>query len=225
MTTAPRPRPSAALQAILVVLAYSLLFIWLFAQSIITHRYLSESDLYEYYLPIFLAPITTWSSFEFSGLPAFADPGDFSLYPPHFFFARIVGSWTGFIISAFVMAASFTYAYVYRITRSRTAAAFAGLAYGMSEAMVERLPHLGTMHCFAWLPLILLAIEELRGPHTRAWIAIGGAGVAAAFLAGHPQPAVYTVYVTAVYALVAAIAGRAALRYYVSVAAMYVVGG
>ncbi len=225
MITVPRSRYPAALHAFVVVFAFGIVFTWLFAQPIITHQYPSESDLYEYYLPIFLAPITTWSSFEFSGLPAFADPGDFSSYPPHFFFARVVGSWTGFIISAFVLAAAFTYAYVYRITRSRTAAAFAGLAYGMSEAMVERLPHLGTMHCFAWLPLILLAIEGLRGDHRRRWIAIGGFGVAAAFLSGHPQPAVYTVYFTALYALVGAIAERADRRYYLSVAAMYFAGG
>ena len=225
MSTPPRPRHPAAVHAFLVVSAFAIVFTWLFARPIITHRYLSESDLYEYYLPIFLAPITTWSSFEFSGLPAFADPGDFTSYLPHFFFARIVGSWTGFIVSAFVLAASFTYAYVYRITRSRTAAAFAGLAYGMSEAMVERLPHLGTMHCFAWLPLILLAIEGIRGDHRRRWIAVGGIAVAAAFLSGHPQPAIYTVYFTALYALVGGIAERVDRRYYLSVAAMFFVGG
>jgi hypothetical protein len=225
MNTAPRYAYRAALHASAVVFAYTVIFTWLFARPIVTHAYLSESDLYEYYLPIFLAPITTWSSFEFSGLPAFADPGDFTSYAPHFFFARIVGSWTGFIVSAFVLAAAFTYAYVYRITGSRTAAAFAGLAYGMSEAMVERLAHLGTTHCFAWLPLILLAIEGLRGEHRRRWIAIGGIAVAAAFLSGHPQPAIYTVYFTALYALVGAIAEHATRRYYLSVAAMYVVGG
>jgi hypothetical protein len=225
MNTAPRSRHSAALHALSVVSAFAIVFTWLFAEPIITHRYLSDSDLYEYYLPIFLAPITTWSSFEFSGLPAFADPGDFTSYPPHFFFARIVGSWTGLIVSGFVLAAVFTYAYVYRLTRSRTAAAFAGLAYGMSEAMVERVAHLGTMHCFAWLPLILLAIEGVRGEHRRRWIAIGGMGVAAAFLSGHPQPAIYNVYVTALYALVGAIAERADRRYYTSVAAIYFVGG
>src|SRR5258706_3560480 len=188
MPTAPRPRFHAALHAFLVVAAYGALFTWLFSKSIVTHGYLAESDLYEYYLPIFLAPITGWSSYEFSGLPAFADPGDFSLYPPHFLFGRVVHSWTGFIVCAFVMAGVFTYAYVYRITRSRTAAAFAGLAYAMSEAMVERVPHLGTLHCFAWLPLILLAIEELRGEHRRTWIAIGGVAVVARVLLRAPPP-------------------------------------
>lgn len=225
MPTAPRPRFHAALHAFLVVVAYGVFFTWLFSKPIVTAGYLSESDLYEYYLPIFLAPITTWSSYEFSGLPAFADPGDFSLYPPHFLFARVLHSWTGFIVSAFVMAGVFTYAYVYRVTRSRTAAAFAGFAYAMSEAMVERVPHLGTLHCFAWLPLILLAIEELRGERRRTWIAIGGCAVACAFLSGHPQPAIYTVYLSGLYAVVGARAERAPLGVYLSLAAMFLCGG
>src|SRR5882672_8412310 len=114
MLTSLRLRSAAALHAFAVAAAYGLVFTWLFAYPIVSHRYLTESDLYEYYLPIFLAPITTWSVFEFSGLPAFADPGDFTLYPTHFLFARVLHSWTGFIISAFVLAAVFTYAYVYR---------------------------------------------------------------------------------------------------------------
>jgi len=223
MNTPPRPRYRAALHACVVVAAYTILFTWLFSGAIRTHGYLAESDLYEYYLPIFLAPITTWSSFEFSGLPAFADPGDFTSYPPHFVFARIIGSWTGFVISAFVMASAFTYAYVYRVTRSRTAAAFAGLAYGMSEALVERIPHLGTLHCFAWLPLILLGIEELHGEHRRMGLAIGAFGLACAFLSGHPQPAVYTFYVAGLYALVSGLVRRSDLRYYGSTAAMFTI--
>jgi hypothetical protein len=226
MTIAPRPRSSAAVHALVVLAGYTLLFTWLFAQPILTHRYLSESDLFDYFLPIFLSPITTWSSYEFAGLPAFADPGDSVWYPPHFFFARLVGSWNGFVISAFVLAACFTYAYVYQLTRSRAAAAFAGLAYGMSESLVERLPHLGILHCAAWLPLILLALERLGEAGARRWIAIGGIAVACAFLAGHPQPFVYTMYLTLAYALVRGLKEKPPPRtYYASVAAMYGLGG
>src|SRR5258705_3024676 len=225
MHTATRPVRSAALHAFIVLSAFTLVFTWLFAEPIVHHRYMTESDLYEYYLPIFLAPITTWSSFEFSGLPAFADPGDFVWYPLHFLFARIIGSWTGLVVSAFVLAASFTYAYVYRMTGSKTAAAFAGLAYGLSEALVERVPHLATLHSFVWLPLIALAIENLGGDRRRTWIAVGGIGVACAFLAGHPPPAIYTVYFTLFYAVVKfAVTGRDR-RFAFAVFWMYVVGG
>src|SRR5712691_7781485 len=104
MSIEPPSRARAAVHALVVVACYSLLFAWLFSGALLRDSYLAESDLYEYYLPIFLAPITTWSSFEFSGLPAFADPGDFTTYPPHYLFARVIGSWTAFVISAFVLA-------------------------------------------------------------------------------------------------------------------------
>ena len=105
--------------ALTVTGAYTLLFTWRFARPLLDGTLLAESDLYEYYLPVFLAPITTWSSYEFAGLPAFADPGDSVWYPPHFLFARVTGSWTGLTISAHVLASSFMFASVYKITRSR----------------------------------------------------------------------------------------------------------
>lgn len=218
-------RAAPIVHACVVVVAYTAIIGWLFAFASVTDSLLSESDLFEYYLPIFLAPITVWSPFEFSGLPAFADPGDFGLYPLHFIFARLVGSWTGFIASAFVLAACFTYAYVYRVTRSWAAAAFAGLAYALSEAMIERMPHLGTLHAFVWLPLVLLSIEGLRGAHPRRWIAIGGLAVGCCILSGHPQPAVYTSYAALAYALVGGWAEAQPRRYYLSVLGIFVLGG
>ncbi len=199
-----------------------LFFAAVFARPLFARVYLAESDLYEYYLPLFLAPPATWSSFEFSGLPAFADPGDFTAYPLHFLFAHVFGSWTGLIISAHVLAASFTYAYVYHHTRSRTAAAISGLAYGFSEAMIERTPHLGTLHAFAWLPLIALSIDKLRGAHPRRWIAIGAFALANNFLAGHPQAFVYTTYCAAAYAVGGGVAERAGRGYAARVAGLFV---
>lgn len=223
-TTARGLRP-AAMHALAVVAGFSVVFGWLFARAPLTGTYLSESDLYEYYLPIFLAPITTWSAFEFGGLPAFADPGDFTVYPPHVLFARLIGSWTGLAVSAFVLASSFTYAYVYGVTRSRAAAAYAGLAYGLSEALVERLPHAGTLHAAAWLPLIVLSIERLQGARPRRWLAIGAVGAACAFLAGHPQPAIYIYYCCGVYALVFGRVSAAPRVYYARVAGLFALGG
>ena len=207
-----------------VVLGYGVFFGWLFSGALLGGEYLVESDLYEYYLPIFLAPITTWSSYEFAGLPAFADPGDFSPYPLHALF-RLVGSWAGLAVSAYVLAACFTYAYVYRLTRSPAAAAFAGLAYGLSENMIERIAHLSTLHAWAWMPIILVAIEGLQGAARRKWIGAGAIAVACCFLAGHPQPAIYTYYAALAYGLAAGVARRAPRVYYLSLAGMFALGG
>ena len=210
---------------LIVLGSYTAFFSRIWAEALSGGYILAESDLFEYYLPVFLAPITTWSHYEFSGLPAFADPGDFTQYPLHFVFARIVGSWPWLAVSAYVLAASFTYAYVYRLTRSKSAAAFAGLAYGLSESMVERLPHLGTLHAFAWLPLILLALEGLRGEFRRRWVAVGALGVACCILAGHPQPAVYTSYLTLLYAIVGWKRDGLGRPYLIATLSMFALGG
>jgi hypothetical protein len=220
-----RARLRAWRHAAIVAGAYTVVFGWMYLRPALDGTFLAESDLYEYYLPIFLAPITRWSHFEFGGLPAFADPGDFTAYPPHFLFARLVGSWTALSVSAFVMGACFTYAYVYRLTRSVSGAAFAGLAYGVSEAMMERLPHPGTLHAFAWLPLLLLALESVGGHTWRRWVAIGALAAACCFLAGHPQPAIYVYYCAALYALVGGWAERRGRAYFLRVAGLFVLGG
>jgi hypothetical protein len=210
--------------AFLVVAAFSALFGWLYARPVIEGSFLAESDLYENFLPSFLAPITIWSSYEFGGMPAFADPQDTAFYPIHFFFARIVGSWTAFVVSAFVMASCFMYAYVYSLTRSRVAAAFAGLAFGLSEAMMERLAHMTTLHATAWLPLMLLAIDRLRGSRPTRWMAIGAFAIGSCILGGHPQIVLYIMYACGLYALAGGIVERTGWAYYARLAAALALG-
>ena len=215
---------SPARHALLVVTAFSALFGWLYARPVIEGSFLTESDLYEYFLPVFLSPSTIWSSYEFGGMPAFADPQDTVFYPIHFLFARLVGSWTAFVVSAFVMASSFMYAYVYSLTHSRVAAAFAGLTFGLSEAMLERLAHMTTLHAIAWLPLILLAIDRLRGPRPTRWVAIGAVAIGCCILGGHPQIVLYFMYACGLYALVGGIVERTGWTYYARLAAALALG-
>ena len=186
----------------LVVVSLTALFVWLFARFFLRPLYLAESDLYENGLPIFLSPIWKWSSFEFIGLPVLADPANFNFYLPNVLFGEIVRSWTAVVMSGPLLAACFTYAYVFSVTRSRTAAVFSALAYGLSEEMLERLRHINHVHVIAWLPLIVLALDRLRGPHTLRWVAVGAFAVGSCILAGHPQPALYVMYCAGLYALV-----------------------
>ena len=157
-------------------------------------------------------------------MPAFADPQDTAFYPIHFIFARIVGSWTGFAIAAFVLASCFMYAYVYSLTRLRPAAAFAGLIFGLSETMMERFAHMTVLHAIAWLPLMLLAIDRLRGQRPNRWIAIGAFAIGCCILGGHPQVVLYLMYTCGLYALAGGIVERAGWIYYARIAAALALG-
>jgi len=187
------------------LLAFVALFFWLFARFFLRPLYLAESDLYENGLPIFLSPIWKWSSFEFAGLPVLADPANFDFYLPNVIFGGLLRSWTAVVMSGPLLATVFTYAYMFTTTRSRTAAAYSALAYGLSEEMLERLRHINHVHAIAWLPLIVLSLDRVRGEHPRRWIAIGSLAVGSCILAGHPQPAMYVMYCAGLYAVVGSV--------------------
>ena len=210
--------------ALIVISAFALLFIWLFGRPIVERAYLVESDLFDSFLPRFLATFSPWSSFEYAGYLYAASSDDFPFYPLHVIFRHLIGSWNGFIISAYVIAAAGTYAYVYSLTKSRLASACAGLAYALSEAMMERIAHINIVHASAWVPVIMLAVDRLRGTHQARWIAVGAFAAGSAFLIGHPQAPLYACTVAALYALVGGIAERARPRYYLAVAALFVLG-
>jgi len=217
-------RRASAWPHILILLAFGALFAWLFARFFLRPLYLAESDLYENGLPIFLSPVWIWSSFEFSGLPVLADPANFTFYPPNLLFGGLLHSWTAVVMSAPLLAACFTYAYVFSLTRSRTAAVCSALAYGLSEEMLERLRHLNHVHAIAWLPLIALSIDRVRGDLPKRWIAIGAVAVGSCILAGHPQPALYAMYCAGLYALAGLLIERCGWRQYASTAAMFALG-
>ena len=101
--------------------------------------------------------------------------------------------------------------------------------------MLERLRHLNHVHAIAWLPLILLSIDRVRGDRPRRWIVIGAFAVGSCILAGHPQPALYAMYCAGLYALVGLIveagsertrppAPGARWRQFASTAAMFALG-
>jgi hypothetical protein len=141
-------------------------------------------------------------------LPVLADPANFDFYVPNVIFGELMRSWTAVVMSAPLLAACFTYAYVFDTTQSRAAAAYSALAYGLSEEMLERLRHINHVHAIAWLPLIVLSLDRVRGDRPRRWIAIGAFAVGSCILAGHPQPAMYVMYCAGLYALTGVIVHR-----------------
>ena len=191
----------------------------MFAQPLTTGRVLAESDLYDSYLPLFRSPLLVWSSFEFGGVPAFADPENSAFYPVRFLFAQVFHWWNGFIVAAYILAGCFIYAYLFVRTRSRTAAALGGVAFVLSEAMLERVPHANIIHAIAWVPLILLAIDQMRTSRAWPWwTAVAGFAGACCLLAGHPQFALYSAYLCGAYAVTGLILERAGLVHWLRLA-------
>lgn len=195
-----------------VIAGFTLLCVWVFAQPLSSGRLLAESDLFDSYLPLFRSPALVWSSYEFGGVPAFADPENSAFYPVRFLFAHVFHWWNGFLVSAYVLAGCLTYAYLATRTRSRAGAAFGAVGFVLSEAMIERVPHPNILHAVVWVPLILLAIDRMRDSRAWPWwMAVAGFAGANCVLAGHPQFAVYSAYVCGAYALTGLLVERAGM--------------
>ena len=225
MTSTGGRRAAPLIHAAIVVAAFTGLFMWVFGELLASNVYLAESDLYDWFLPFFLSPPARWSSDIFAGFPLVADTSNAIQYPVYFFFARIAGSWNGYVIAAYVIGASLAYAYVFTVVRSRTAAAVAGVAYGLSEAMVARQAHINFVHAFAWFPLMVLSADRLASGGSRRWVAVGAAATACCFLAGHPQPVLYAAPFCVVYGAVAAWRERAPRAVWLKLAAMFALSG
>ena len=198
-------RPLAApwlRHASLAVLGFLVFHTWFWSPLLFGEGYLAHSDLYEYFLPVFLSPPTVWSSQEFAGFPAFADPQNAAWYPIRLLFSEVLDWWSGFIVSAYVIASLGAYWYVFLLTRSVPAAVLAGVSWPLSEALSEKYPHLAMLHAYAWLPVVLACVERLAATQTWRWAAMTAAALATLVLTGHAQAVVYCAYLIGVYAVV-----------------------
>ncbi len=182
----------------LFTLLYTIVFfprIWAGSSNI-------SGDVFAYYLPVFYAPRSLWTSLLHGGFPSFADPQFQLWYPLNRLFALFPHTWEAFTISAYVLASSFTYGYVYCLTRSRLAAVTSGAIYGMSGFMMAYWGYSTILHAVALIPLLIWALEKLRDRLSGLWWLSGVVAVACMLLAGHPQIAVYGLALAVAYVLI-----------------------
>ena len=172
--------------------------LWYWSRLFTTPGFLAHSDLYEYFLPAFLSPMTLWSSAEFAGMPVYSDPQVAMWYPVQLI-ARAVGSWSLYVVSLYVIAATGASAYAWQISRSKTAAILAGLAWPWSEFLADAFPHLAFAHAFAWFPWVLFGVEKVAETRSPRWVIAAALFVACFGLTGQPQAAVYCGYATILY--------------------------
>jgi hypothetical protein len=216
---------SAFAHCFLVLLFFSLLFTLFFSPALFRGLLLAPGDGIPLFLPNFYSPKVLWDSLLFGGFPMVGDPQVMQWYPPALLFSLIHGSWNVFIISAYVLASSFTYGYVYSLTGSRLSAFVSGIVYGMSGFMMAHLGHTVIIHSVAWIPLIVWSLEKLRHKWSPGWFVAGCLGLTFCFFGGHSQMFFYALMLTLSYAVVLGwVAPVGRWRYYRLVSLMVIFG-
>jgi len=210
--------------ALEIVGFYLGLYLIFFSPVIFSGRLLAPGDGIRYYLPNFYLGKMFWDPLLLSGFPVAADPQAMTWYPLSWIFS-LFHEWNGFVISAYVLASSFTYGYMFTLTQSRLASIVSGIVYGMSGFMMAHLGHTSIIQAGAWLPLLIWALEKVRTRVTLQWVVIGGVSIACCALAGHPQILVYTLGIGTIYTFVCGwFTGPRRFQYYVSYGTMVGLG-
>jgi hypothetical protein len=171
-----------------------------FLPSLLNTELLGPGDGYIQSLPAYYADRTLWTTHLLGGFPVAADVTPQTWYPLSLFLSRLPHSWNAFVIASYVLASAFTYAYVYLITRSVLGGLVAGLTYGASGFMMAHLGHTSMIHTATWIPMTILACEQLLRSQRKIWVALSAIAIACLFLAGHPQISVYGLVLVSCYA-------------------------
>lgn len=130
------------------------------------------------------------------GYPLMADGQAGVLYPPNILLYLLLPeplayNWS---VVAHHGLAAFGGVFLARVLgRSVPAAAVAGAAYGLSGFLVSHLVYLGMYQVIAWMPW-MVAFTMLAVRAGGAWVAAAGLSIGVAWLAGHPQLALYASY-------------------------------
>jgi hypothetical protein len=207
-----KPWGAKSIHALLVTAFYSMLYVFFFSPVIFSGRLFPNDGFY--HLPNFYLGKMFWDPLVLSGFPMAADPSAMTWYPLSWIFSSL-GSWNGFVLSAYVLGSSFVYSYVFTLTQSRLASTVSGIIYGMSGFMMAHLGHTSMIHAAVWMPLLIWALEKLHDHFTSQWFAVACVAVACSALSGHPQILVYTLGMGAAYTLVRGLSkGKGSFRYY-----------
>lgn len=169
-----------------VIAFYSGVYLIFFSTVLFSGRLLAPGDGIFCYFPNFIKGIMLWDPMLFSGYPIAADPQAMLWYPISIFFSSL-GSWNGYVLSAYILGSSFMYGYIYTVTLSRLAGLVSGLIYGMSGFMMVHLGHTTIIHSASWVPLMLWAVEKQRLGFSPFGFGLTCFSITLTALSGHPQ--------------------------------------
>ncbi|MCW5970671.1 MAG: YfhO family protein [Blastocatellales bacterium] len=169
-----------------------------------------------------------WNPYIFAGTPLLASIYPGALYPPNWIFALLPPepAMDFLVVTTYHIAIIGTYLYARRIGATRTASLLAATAFTFGGYMISHLGHTSRIAAAAWLPWILLAIENLYLAARWRWAALGAGFIALQLFAGEPQMTFYTVLLCGAYWLFTFVlrAPQSRLRFVFASAAMAVCG-
>lgn len=144
-----------------------------------------------------------WNPYIFAGMPLLASLQPGALYPPTWLFALLSpqAAMNLMVLTTYHLALIGTYLYARRINITRAGAMLAGLAFSFGGFMIAHLGHTNRITAAAWLPWILLIVEELHCRVRWRWVALGALFIALQLFAGEPQMTCYTMMVAGAYGL------------------------
>ena len=176
------------------LLLYSLFYLAFFLKSLLTSNYIAPSDSLDFGVAAYLSAPALWTEGMYSGYPIAADPQALTWYPLLHLMRSVGATWNAFIIAPYVIASATCFLLVRRMTGSNTAGAFSGFTYGFSGVMLGHIGHFNQVHAASWVPLALYGLQLTREGLHRQGTLVASVAFALMWLAGHPQVAVYTLY-------------------------------
>ena len=174
-----------------------------------------------------------WNPYIFAGMPLMASLVAGAFYPPNWLFAILPPglAMNVLVITTYHLALVGTYLYARRIGVERIGALIAGVAFTFGGFMIAHLAHTHRITAAAWLPWVLLAVENIARADslrkTWLWAALGALFIAMQFFAGEGQITFFTAMVAAPCAALALArcgSNRARARIAVALAMMLLCG-
>ncbi len=140
-----------------------------------------------------------WEPFTYCGIPIFANIQAAIFYPP-VLLATEASNWFGpdslprllaiAVCAQIFFAGICTFALMRRLNAQPGAAFVAATIYQLGCFFAVHAEHMGAMHGASWIPLVWLAVVELRDRLRWRWMAALAMALAMTILAGLPQVAV-----------------------------------
>ena len=192
MTFASEPQERRVVIGVILALAATIAL--LHAETLFGGRIYHADDVGEGYWPSRVAilralaagEIPDWEPRAWGGYPLVAVPNYGTFYPPNALFL-IFGAARGvaWSVAAHQLAGGVgMLALLRRRGLILPAASFGAFAYALGTFSVERIRHLAFEQAIAWIPLLLLGLDDILGARTRRGVVLAGLALGFVCLAG-----------------------------------------